>query len=143
MADIGPIEITNDPEVVRQIEQGLLASLSSINRQAANHRRTFCLRDQEEHPIGGVTSATAYGWLHIEILWVAENARGRGHGRALLRAAEAFGLEKGCHGAWLETSNAGAYSFYRRMGYTVFGQLANERDQFPPEHQRWFLRHSL
>ena len=102
--------------MAHEIERELLASLSSINRQTANLRRTFCLRDREGQLIAGLTCSTAYGWLHVETLWVADDLRAHGLGRKLMEAAEAFGRGYGCHGAWLDTSNAGARSFYQRLG---------------------------
>ena len=111
MADLGAIEIATDPAVADEIERQLLRSLTSINRQSANHRRTFCVKDQEGQLIAGLTCSTAYGWLHIETLWVTEALRNRGLGRNLMSAAEAFGRESGCHSAWLDTSSACALAF--------------------------------
>ena len=143
MADIGPIETTDDPLIAHEIEQQLIASLSRINRQTGNHRQTFYLRDQLGRLVAGLTCSTAYGWLHIETLWVEDSMHARGFGRALMAAAEAFGRDKGCHGAWLDTSNADAFAFYRRLGYSVFGELINGEGRFPAEHRRWFLQRSL
>ena len=143
MADIGPIESTDDPAIAEQIEHELRASLSRVNRQTANYRKTFCLRGQQGQLVAGLSCSTAYGWLHIETLWVADRLQAHGLGRKLVETAEAFGLENGCHGAWLDTSNAGAYAFYRRLGYSAFGKLANGEGKFPAQHRRWFLQRAL
>lgn len=140
---IAPLETTDDPAVARQIEQELLASLARINRQNVNLRRTFVIRDREGQLVAGLTCSTAYGWLRVEALWVADDFCARGIGRELMNAAEAFGREQGCHSAWLDTSNADAHAFYRRLGYTVFGELANGEGRFPAEHRRWFLQQRL
>ena len=143
MADIGQIEATDDPAITRRIEDELLASLARINRQTASHRQTFVVENGAGGLLAGLACSTAYGWLHIETLWVADARRGQGLGRKLMNAAEAFGRERACHGAWLDTSNPGAAAFYRKLGYTVFGELANGEDRFPPEHRRWFLKRAL
>lgn len=143
MADLRPIETTDEPAVADQIERELLASLATINRQGANDSRTFCLRDEIGELVAGLTCSTAYGWLHIETLWVAEPLRAQGLGRRLMDAAEAFGRDTGCHSAWLDTSSAAAHGFYRKLGYSVFGELANGEGRFPAEHRRWFLRRAL
>lgn len=137
------IESTDDPAVIRQIERHLLTSLSAINRQATNRQQSFCMKDREERLIAGLTCSTAYGWLHVESLWVADDHRTRGLGRNLMAAAEAFGRQQGCHGAWLDTSNPGAQAFYCRLGYVVFGKLANGESRCPAEHRRWFLKRAL
>jgi ribosomal protein S18 acetylase RimI-like enzyme len=56
---------------------------------------------------------------------VMPNARRRGHGTEMMRAAEAAATERGCSSVRLEVStlNTGAVEFYRRLGYTVDGVL--------------------
>jgi ribosomal protein S18 acetylase RimI-like enzyme len=143
VAGLGDIEATDDPAIAKRIEAELCASLSQINRQTLNLHKTFCRRDRHGEIIAGLTCSTAYGWLHIEALWVAVDRRGQGFGRQLMVTAEAFGRENGCHGAWLDTSNADAFAFYRRLRYDVFGELTNSEGQFPAEHHRWFLKRAL
>ncbi|MGH1483545.1 MAG: GNAT family N-acetyltransferase [Geminicoccales bacterium] len=129
--------------VIQEIEEHLLASLARINRQAENLHRTFCLKGQDGQLLGGLTCSTAYGWLHIETLWVSHAYRIQGFGRQLMDAAETFGRNHGCHSAWLDTSNDGAQVFYKRLGYEVFGELGNGEDRPPAEHHRWFLQRRL
>jgi hypothetical protein len=57
--------------------------------------------------------------------------------------AEQKAREVGCHNAWLDTSSPGAMCFYAKLGYTVFGQLANGSVQQPANHSRWFMRKAL
>lgn len=143
MVGLGDIETADDPAIAKQIDEQLRKSLSQMNRQALNLHRTFHQRDQHGEIVAGLTCSTAYGWVHIETLWVTVDLRGRGLGRKLMIAAEAFGRDNGCHGAWLDTSNTGAFAFYRRIGYSVFGELNNSEGQFPAEHHRWFLKRAL
>ncbi|MEM7044077.1 MAG: GNAT family N-acetyltransferase [Pseudomonadota bacterium] len=143
MADLEPIASSYAAEVARTVERELLASLASINRQAPTFRRTFYIKDHNGDLKAGLTCSTAYGWLHIEALWVAAAHRSQSLGRQLMGAAETFGRDNRCHGAWLDTSNPAAAAFYRKLGYAVFGELINNEDQFPPEHRRWFLKRIL
>jgi GNAT superfamily N-acetyltransferase len=85
--------------------------------------------------LGGVYGATMWGWLMVDGLWVAEEARGRGLGRRLMLAAEAAAAERGCRGAWLGTFDFQARGFYERLGYTVFGELTG----FPGGHTHYHL----
>jgi ribosomal protein S18 acetylase RimI-like enzyme len=73
--------------------------------------------------VGGLTGATARGFLEIELLWVAEHRRGSGLGSRLLRAAEREARQRGCHSAHLDTTDFQARPFYERHGYTRFGEL--------------------
>lgn len=93
---------------------------------------------------GGVVSGGAAGrinwsWLHVKLLWVAERARNRGLGSALLERLEAEGRARGCRDAHLDTFTYQALGFYQRHGYTEFGRL----EGYPPGYSRVFLRKSL
>ncbi len=59
----------------------------------------------------------------IAHLYVAQDARGRGIGRALLTAIEGAAREAGSRCLWLETSNLAhpAIAFYRRVGFALCG----------------------
>jgi ribosomal protein S18 acetylase RimI-like enzyme len=58
---------------------------------------------------------------------------------ALMREAEAVARENGCTGIWLDTFSFQAPGFYEKLGYTVFGTLAD----YPPGHSRFFLHKTL
>jgi GNAT superfamily N-acetyltransferase len=77
--------------------------------------------------------------LHIGILWVHESLREHGYGRQLMAIAEREALARGCGSAFLDTFSFQALPFYARLGYEVFGELA----EYPPGHTRYFLRKSL
>jgi len=57
-----------------------------------------------------------------------------------MRKIEEKAKEINCHGAWLDTSNFEAMSFYRDLGYEPFGQLSNRLGDYPPNHNRWFMK---
>lgn len=65
--------------------------------------------------------------------------RGQGYGTQLLATAEAEGVRRGCHSAYLDTFSFQAPTFYEKCGYEIFGTL----DAFPDEHQRFFMRKTL
>ncbi|APQ11885.1 GNAT family N-acetyltransferase [Pseudomonas oryzihabitans] len=90
-------------------------------------------------PLGGLWGYTSYGWLYVQLLAVDEGVRGQGAGRELLLRAEAEAISRGCHGAWLDTHEFQARGFYERLGYELFGELAD----YPPGFARYFLRKAL
>lgn len=89
--------------------------------------------------VGGVIGSTAWGWLYIQQLWVAEAQRGAGLGTSLMEAAEQEAIRRGCGQAWIDTFNPAALRLYQRLGYLSFGVLTD----FPPGHTRHFLRKPL
>lgn len=88
--------------------------------------------------VAGLAGETYSGWLFVRYLWVAESLRGRGIGRALIARAEACARDRGCHSAWLDTFSFQAPGFYQKLGYEEFGRL-----DYPPDHERHFLRKRL
>jgi ribosomal protein S18 acetylase RimI-like enzyme len=73
----------------------------------------------------GCKGELAFRSAHVSELWVHEDLRGQGIGAALLARAEAFAVERGCTRLHLETRNEGARRLYERLGYRVFGTLAD------------------
>ena len=133
------IEFAPDPVDRQVIEHGLQA----FNRQHAgdeDHQSlSIFIRDAEQQVIAGLLGDTFYGWLAINLLWVAEAWRGHGYGRQLLRAAEAEALRRGCRHALVDTLDFQAPDFYRREGYIIFGEL----NGLPPGCTRYYLRKKL
>jgi GNAT superfamily N-acetyltransferase len=123
--------------------QFVFDALTEYNRAYApdiDYRR-LCLfiRDEQNNIIGGLLGETAWGWLHVSILWLSEGLRGQGYGSRLLAMAEAEALARGCHSVHLDTMDFQARPFYEKHGYLVFGQL----DDFLIGHSRYFLRKKL
>ncbi|HUL06906.1 MAG TPA: GNAT family N-acetyltransferase [Candidatus Acidoferrum sp.] len=106
---------------------------------AACYPVAFFLRDGREEVLGGLLGEIWGGSMYVTHLWVAEPARGAGHGTRLLQAAERYALERGCHGAFLGSFSFQAPAFYQKQGYQVFGVL----DDHPPGHKLFFLKKAL
>jgi GNAT superfamily N-acetyltransferase len=97
------------------------------------------VRDEAQAILGGLLGATYWGWLVIDILWIAEALRGQGYGTQMLQMAEAEALLRGCHGAHLDTMSFQALPFYLKHGYSVFGEI----EDLPRGHTRHFLKKKL
>jgi len=99
----------------------------------------FVLRGAGGDMLGGVLGQLWGGWLHVSYLWVAEKARGAGHGARLMQNAETYARSRGAVAATLETHSFQARSFYERIGYEVFSTLGG----YPLGHAKYFLKKIL
>jgi len=86
------------------------------------------LRETDGALRGGVEGGLWGNALHVNVLWVDEALRGRGHASALMRAAEAHGRASGAKFAYVETLSFQARPFYEKLGYRVFGELPEIAD---------------
>jgi GNAT superfamily N-acetyltransferase len=134
------ITVEPDPETfAAEIETRLLDSLKQ-NVPASDYAPFAVLaRDREGAILGGLIGGTSYGWLLIKNLWIAQDLRGQGLGAEIMRLAEEEASNRGCHGAWLDTSSRRARNFYARLGYETFGTLENREGEKPQGHVRFFL----
>nr|WP_213955225.1 GNAT family N-acetyltransferase [Variovorax sp. dw_954] len=80
-------------------------------------------RDADGQVMGGVRAYVFLYWLHIDVLWVEESARGQGLGSQLLSQAEARAVELGARNAKLETFEWQARGFYLKHGYEEFARI--------------------
>lgn len=93
----------------------------------------------DDRVVGGLWGCTAYGWLHIELLFLPENLRGNGVGRSTVSKAETEAIARGCTYSWLDTHEFQAKGFYESMGYSCFGELPD----YPAGFARYFMRKEL
>jgi GNAT superfamily N-acetyltransferase len=131
----------DDPE---QSAWGIIGrGIRDYNEQHAGDNRfqrlCFVVRAPDRAIVGGVIAEVYWEWLHIDLLWVKDELRGRGYGHRLLTRVEQEARQRGARHAYLDTFSFQAPDFYERHGYRVFGELAN----FPHGHQRYFLTKRL
>lgn len=99
----------------------------------------FARSSSGARPEAGLTAFTAWEWLFVGNLWIAEPQRGRGLVARLLALAEEEAIRRECRGAWIDTFNPVAKAAYERCGYAVFGELPD----FVAGRSRFFLRKKL
>src|SRR5216683_1676674 len=98
-------------------------------------------RDRVDDGLGAYNAAflrdNSYDYFGIFVRGDAGAIRA-GIGRGLLEEAERRGAGLGCHSVWLDTFSFQAPEFYRKLGYREFARL-----DYPPDHQRIFLKKPL
>ena len=99
----------------------------------------FLLRETDGELRGGLLGEIWGGWLHVGYLWVDAPLRGQGWATKLMGAAEEYAVSHGAHDVHLETFSFQARPFYEKLGYQLFATL----DDFPPGHQKFFLKKKL
>lgn len=118
------LEVTDSPDEadVEEVLAGVLAFNERFLGQRELRPLAVLARDGGRL-VGGLTGATARGFLEIEFFWVEEARRGHGLGSRLLRAAEEEARRRGCHSVHLSTYEFQARPFYERHGFSLFGEL--------------------
>jgi ribosomal protein S18 acetylase RimI-like enzyme len=122
----------------RQIMKGLIAFNARAVGKGQYKPLTITLRQGNEI-IGGLTGSSWMNWLYVDLLWIADKYRGKGHGRTLMKKAEAEARKRGIQNVYLVTFTFQAPGFYKKLGYREFGKLKN----FPPGHTRYWMKKAL
>jgi GNAT superfamily N-acetyltransferase len=97
------------------------------------------MRNDNGVVVGGVWGYVNWNWLWIGLVWLSDELRGGGYGKQMMNAIEHAALDRGCRYSHLDTFSFQARPFYESLGYEVFATL----DDYPPGHQRFFLKKSL
>ena len=114
------IEFCDEVEC-QELEAFLVERIYEFNAQATGYDDGRLiggrLRGESGEVIAAFTGHTWGGCCVVAHLWVHESQRGRGLGRALLQAAEAEGIRRGCQQIVVATHSFQAPAFYERLGY--------------------------
>jgi GNAT superfamily N-acetyltransferase len=124
---------------VEALARGLTEHALPITGAAGFQPLAVFARDESGALVGGAHGQVNWTWLHVGLLWVAAGRRHQGLGSRLLGTIEAAAARRGCRAVHLDTFSYQARPFYERHGYVLFATL----DEYPPGHQRHFLRKSL
>jgi ribosomal protein S18 acetylase RimI-like enzyme len=76
-----------------------------------------CVQDEDGNIVAAISGHTWGGCCDVALLWVHEDHRRQGLGRALLQAAVAEAERRGCSQVTLSTHSFQAPLFYEKLGY--------------------------
>ena len=137
------MKIVFEPELSSDVRQRVVQGVDLHNVAATQlpdfYAVAFLLREPSGEVRGGLLGDVWGGWLHVTFLWVDTPLRHAGWASKLVRAAERYAVARGAHDAQLETFSFQARPLYETLGYEVFATL----DDFPPGHQKFFLKKKL
>ncbi|HEX3346718.1 MAG TPA: GNAT family N-acetyltransferase [Acetobacteraceae bacterium] len=139
--DDGTRIVDDPPEASRAIVRD---GLRAYNESRAGAGRRISVALVTRGTPGGAITGGVWGrilrdWMAIELLVVPDGLRGRGLGARMMADAEAIARSEGCCGVVLDTFSFQAPGFYRRLGYTVLGEVPD----YPMPHSRYLLAKRL
>ena len=100
---------------------------------------SLLIRDDRAEIIAGLYGWTWGGTCEVRYLWVREEYRERGYGKALMRAVEREATARGCDQIVVDTHSFQAPRFYRQLGFEIIGR----HPDYPRGHDKYYLRKSL
>lgn len=123
------VELCEEGEVDR-LGQFLADRIYEFNAEATG----FCdarllggrVRSESGEVIGAFNGYTWGACCVVEHLWVHHSQRGRGLGRALLKAAEAEAALRGCEQLVLSTHSFQSPALYERLGYEKLAVIGGQ-----------------
>ena len=95
--------------------------------------------DNNEIVAGIIAKIYCWNIIHVDVLWVSTEYRGKKLGSALLDAIEREARKHNAHLIHLDTFDFQAKAFYEKKGYEVFGVL----EDCPAKHCRYYLKKSI
>jgi GNAT superfamily N-acetyltransferase len=125
-----------DDEIFKAIVAPLVAYNDSQVGPSQHRGLAVLMRDDTGVVVGGLWGQTSYEWLFTQMLVVPNHLRGQGIGTKVVQIAEQEALERGCKGAWVDTFEFQARTFYELMGYVCFGEIPNH----PFGFSRFFMK---
>jgi GNAT superfamily N-acetyltransferase len=94
------------------------------------------LRDKKD-VVGGIVGEVWMTVLFIQLFWIDQQFRGKGHGKALIEAIEDQARNFGAVRAYVDTMSFQAPDFYRACDYEALGTI----DGYPDGVTRhWFTK---
>jgi GNAT superfamily N-acetyltransferase len=116
---------------------GGLVRYNSEKMGKQNYRRFAVSLTDKGAIVGGIVGEVWMTVLFIQLFWLEERFRGKGHGTSLIKAIEEEARRFGAVRSYVDTMSVQAPGFYRSCGYEAFGAI----DGYPGGVTRhWFTK---
>lgn len=116
-----------DPEFEKAIGKGL--DEFNLQTSGLSDRRPLCVmvRDPNSNDVlGGIVGRTSLVLAFLDLFHIPDSLRGSGLGTKILQAFEDEARERGCRSAVLYTISFQAPGFYKKNGWTSFGEIESD-----------------
>src|SRR5258708_15010014 len=125
---------------IGKTKRAVLGGLIRYNNEKLGKQKyrrfAISLRDKEAI-VGGIVGEVWMSVLFIQLFWIEERFRGKGHGTALIEKIEDEARRFGAVRSYLHTMKILAPGIYRGYGYATFGAI----DGYPGGVTRhWFTK---
>jgi len=125
---------------IGKTKRAVLGGLVRYNDQKMGKQkyRRFAISLRDDGTIvGGIVGEVWMTVLFIQLFWIEERFRGKGHGTALMQKIEQEARQFGAVRSYVDTMSVQAPAFYRACGYQAFGTI----DGYPGGVTRhWFTK---
>lgn len=137
------LELTTKPskQDAKAISQGIIDYNRKTVRLELDDEIKFSVfvKNEDGKVQGGLRAVCYWNTLHIELLWLDEDCRGKGMGEKILKQAETYAQENGYEKALVETTSWQAKPFYEKNGY----QLQYTIKDRPKGYESFYLSKNL
>ena len=117
------VEASPDPADLALLEERVAAAANAAARVEDEQDLAILVRDADGRLVAGISGLVWAGCCELQAMWVEEQLRGRGLGRALMVAAEDEARRRGCGLVAFHAYDLLAKSLYERLGYEVVGVI--------------------
>jgi GNAT superfamily N-acetyltransferase len=133
--------ITSEPteEEIKAVRSGLGRNfdkhVESVMKEFPHTDYCSVIKNEEGEVVGGVSSYTILGILHVAELWVDKRYRNRGYGKDLLMHTESLAKERGCIAGQIACFSFQNLEFLKGQDYEILGFS----DAYPNDVKEYYL----
>ena len=117
------VEDSPDRADLALLEERVAAAAIAAAGLGPDQELAIFVRDDQRRAVAGISGLTWGGYCELHAMWVDESLRGRGLARALMAAAEAEALRRGCAQLVFVAYDMLAPGLYERLGYQAVGVI--------------------
>jgi len=114
---------------------GMLAYHANNGHPRETQIYSVLLRNQNNEVKGAVVVSFLYQGMHIDSLWVDESLRNQEWGSKLMKMVEEEAIKRECSIAYTDTFTWQAPEFYKKHGYSIYGEL----EDFPVGNSLYYF----